>query len=86
MTMKLAPHRWLCQECNVISFRSGLLRAPSPFDPDDVLTGCPSCRSIGPFDPICDVAKCRASTTCGTPTPTGYRFTCSKHRPEEGKP
>ena len=29
----------------------------------------------------CDEPNCTAAVTCGTPTPDGYRRTCSKHQP-----
>ena len=30
----------------------------------------------------CDEPGCKEQVSCGTPTPTGYRNTCGKHRPK----
>lgn len=32
-------------------------------------------------DEMCDEPGCKEEITCGTPTPTGYRRTCSTHAP-----
>ena len=60
--------------------RSEVLTAPSPFDPDDQLSVCPKCREADPAAG-CDEPGCDAEGSCGTPTPDGYRVTCSKHWP-----
>ena len=73
--------KWRCQDCNEISIEQDLLHAPNPFKPSEVITGCPLCKSADGFDAICDVPGCESMVSCGTPTPDGYRHTCSKHNP-----
>jgi hypothetical protein len=72
---------WRCGNCEAIIDEEALLRAPSPFDPDETLRGCPECLCAEDFTPICDKDGCDAEVSCGTPTPTGYRRTCHEHKP-----
>jgi hypothetical protein len=58
-----------------------LLKAQNPFDADDIVIGCPKCKSIDSIVCVCDEDGCWDPGTCGTPTPDGYRNTCWKHRP-----
>ncbi len=57
------------------------LRAPNPFDPEEVIWGCPKCKTVNEIYPACDEEGCWEPTTCGTPTEAGYRTTCGKHKP-----
>lgn len=72
---------WWCDDCNAITTSGSLLRAAHPFDKDDVVTGCPECFGMD-LRLVCDEPGCTRLVTCGTPTPTGYRSTCSQHKPE----
>lgn len=36
---------WRCQDCDEISVESSLLTAPSPFDPRQTITGCPTAKA-----------------------------------------
>ncbi len=71
-----------CLECYWRGSMRDLLDAPHPFDNEDTVYGCPSCRVLG-FQWACDEPDCWDVVHCGTPTPSGYRRTCSKHRPED---
>jgi hypothetical protein len=71
--------RFRCTECGWIGLSDAMLRAPHPFDPDDIISGCPSCKLIGTFVNLCDEDGCNQQATCGWPSPTGYRRTCYKH-------
>lgn len=62
-----------------------VLQAPNPFDSTDTLQGCPECKSVETIFVACDEPDCWKQATCGTPTPSGYRQTCGKHVPKEGK-
>lgn len=71
--------KWRCESCNGISLGRELLTAPSPFDPDETLTGCPLCKSAEGFENICDEPGCKKHAGCGFPTSQGYRRTCYDH-------
>jgi hypothetical protein len=74
--------RWRCLACNTITEQDDLLHAPSPFDPDIVLTACPECRAVWDEtgEDLCDEPNCDRPTVCGWPTPEGgYRRTCNRH-------
>lgn len=78
--------QWRCRTCDRISLEPALLTAPSPFDPDDILTGCPLCKGCDEgFAEICDEPGCTNEAGCGFPTGNGgdqwggYRRTCSQH-------
>lgn len=86
MTRKTEDHRWRCRDCNAVSGHAGLLRAPSPFDPGQNITGCPSCKQCGSgFDELCDEPGCGYIAQNGWPTGDdsdafgGYRRTCYQH-------
>lgn len=57
-----------------------MLKAPSPFDSDDELQGCPKCKCVNTLVLACDVDGCWKETSCGFPTlDGGYRRTCGDH-------
>lgn len=58
-----------------------VLKAPSQFDPKDVLWACPKCKDVNVLYLACDEPGCWQMASCGTPTPSGYRSTCHKHCP-----
>lgn len=70
-------------ECGWHGTNGQVLKAPHPFDPTDDVWGCPQCRQIGTFSLACDEPDCWFDVSCGTPTASGYRKTCSQHRPSE---
>ena len=72
-----------CPECGWIGAIDKILTATSPFNPEDTVDGCPNCLDVVQFDQLCDEPGCNSVTSCGTPTPTGYRRTCRKHKPKE---
>lgn len=57
-----------------------VLKGRSPFSGEEI-EGCPRCLGIDCLEPVCDEPKCWQPTTCGTPTPEGYRRTCGQHCP-----
>ena len=70
---------WGCKCCDWIGKNDDLLRAPNPFRPEDEIVGCPKCQAVEDFFNVCDEPGCREESSCGFPTPSGYRRTCSKH-------
>lgn len=77
---------WKCGSCDKLVLDFALLRAPSPFDSDDILTGCPYCKQTSnSFDLMCDEPGCANTAHCGWPTGDdsdawgGYRNTCFAH-------
>lgn len=71
---------WECLTCSLISDTEELLRAPSPFDPEDVLVGCPGCKSTEGFTGLCEIEACNRAASCGGPGADGvYRQTCGEH-------
>lgn len=76
----LTPDRWRCRECHSVTHEVDMLHAPNPFDPEDILSGCPGCKTVDSWIELCD--ECDEQATCGTPTSDGgYRRTCYDHRP-----
>lgn len=76
---------WGCKNCGWIGKNKDLLCAPNPFltgekfpTPEEIL-GCPKCKSVENFVNVCDEPGCRDESSCGFPTTSGYRRTCSKH-------
>ena len=74
----------VCKECGWKGHTDEVLIAPHPFatERDEIVWGCPKCRSVGCFRTVCDEPDCWEEDTCGTPTPKGYRRTCGEHMPK----
>jgi len=70
-----------CKECGWGGTPDELLEAENPFDPSDIVFGCPACKSVDCFDFCCDEPGCWEPIICGINTDDGYRQTCSKHLP-----
>lgn len=77
--------KFRCKECDHVCTGLAVLTVPNPFYPADVLIGCPQCFAVGQLLGACDEPGCNAFSSCGGPTPDGYRTTCGKHAPW-GKP
>ena len=75
--------KWLCEECGKVAMETEVLTAPNPFEPSYPLYGCPSCKDVSTLVMACDETGCLREVCCGTPTPTGYRRTCSEHKPKQ---
>lgn len=74
-------NRWRCSECSSCFWDGEILRAPSPFDLDDIVTGCPSCKSVQSFEGACEMDGCDRAASGGYPLPEGYTWRCWEHRP-----
>jgi hypothetical protein len=74
-----------CTECDWHGLMSECPSAPNPFNTDITIYGCPACRAIDHFLPVCDECGCWRVIAVGSVTAAGYRNTCSKHRPREGE-
>lgn len=70
----------LCKECGRIVEEDKPLRAFSPFRKDEIIIGCPYCYAIDSMFMVCDEPGCSGAACVGTPTVSGYRNTCAKHR------
>ena len=71
--------KWKCEECDTITDEDKILIAESPFDPANMITGCPFCRSVNSLQAACDEYGCEKLASCGFPTAEGYRVTCGEH-------
>lgn len=78
----MTDRKLVCQECNWQGRTSDCLEATNPFGKEGTIHGCPDCKEVECFATACDEDGCWESVTCGTPTPDGYRMTCSKHEPK----
>jgi hypothetical protein len=74
-----APSKWLCTDCYFICAEP--LSAVSPFDSDDRLSGCPTCKSAETMVQACQFEGCEREATSGIPGLYGYRYfyACHKH-------
>jgi len=72
-------NKWRCPDCHWIGPTDDFLEGKNPFDETDTILGCPACKAIVNFDQVCDEDGCDALTSCGFPTPDGYRNTCYRH-------
>jgi hypothetical protein len=84
--MRRGQVKWRCPDCKTVTQDSKLLRAPNPFRPEDIITGCPGCRGVVEFDEMCDAEGCNNAASCGWPSEQGYRRTCYQHSTWSGQP
>jgi hypothetical protein len=84
-TLPDAPEEWLCKECNSIHVNP--LYATNPFDKEDYIIGCPSCKEINTLEQACQYKGCTRLSTAGIPNIYGYRYlwVCSEHIPFDRK-
>ena len=68
--------RYRCTECEQICTSGDILKATNPFNEDDRLSFCPNCKRAERLDLLCDVLDCENLSSCGWPSPEGYRLTC----------
>ena len=69
--------RWLCQDCGTVTADADLLRAPSPFDSEKEMSGCPKCKFHDAFAAACEICDKRA---CGGRNVDGvYQMLCGYH-------
>ncbi len=71
--------RWKCSECQEVVSAEQVMEAPDPFDSTLLVFGCQSCRMCVEFELVCDEAGCSSTVSCGWPSASGYRQTCSEH-------
>ena len=77
--LKPIKDKVLCQECGWFGHNEDVLAAENPFDKDEMVYGCPKCKSVDSVISACDAPGCWKKVTCGWPHPDGYRNTCSDH-------
>lgn len=77
-----APEKWLCDCCGDVCDKP--LSAPNPFDFDDYLQGCPSCKRAETLTQACQFPGCKRAASSGTPGAHGYRYfwACGLHHPK----
>jgi len=61
---------------------SKCLTAQNPFEKDEIIHGCPECKTVESIRCACEHPGCWEPVTCGTPTRDGYKNTCGDHAPE----
>ena len=71
--------RLVCLACSNTCSMDEMLKAPSPFDPEDTVVGCPACKEVNAFQTGCDILGCPEPVVYGRETPAGYLTTCAKH-------
>jgi len=82
--MKILQKMCKCGECGYVFPADDVLEAPNPFDvySDEVIEGCPKCKTPENILRLCDEPGCQHEASCGTPTKEdGYRRTCHLHIP-----
>ncbi len=69
--------------CDWKGMKDEVLNGTNPFDPTELIYGCPECLQINTTVYACDEPDCWMEVTCGTPTEDGYRSTCGLHAPKD---
>lgn len=76
------PKRLVCSDwrCLWSGLENEALQASNPFNAGCILLACPNCKQQS-LCTRCDEPECLCEATCGTPTTSGYRLTCWRHKP-----
>lgn len=79
-----APDKVICETYRRVCWRGTVkqvLRAQSPFDPEQEITACPNCKDDENLKAACDIEGCWNEATCGTPVPDARRYVrvCGEH-------
>lgn len=76
--------RWRCGSCKEIFPDTEVLIAKHPFAAGSI-SGCPRCSAALDSEAVlvCDVPGCDEDVSCGWPSKSGYRRTCSEHHKSE---
>lgn len=72
-----------CDCCGWIGNDTEVLTASNPFEPDEMIDGCPKCHCIDTMLTVCDEPGCTNLLTEGCPYPKGYSMKCKLHTPCE---
>ena len=70
--------KWICTECAFIGAIDEFDKVKDPHG-SDIWTVCPKCRTPERVTMACDEPGCNKESSCGFPTPAGYRRTCFNH-------
>ena len=68
-----------CEECSWMGDEDSILTDVNPFDPLDMIQGCPDCKSVNTLLAVCEYDYCQNIVTCGIPTDNGYKHVCGEH-------
>ena len=72
-----------CLACGHIFTGEDALESTSPFDEDDTIIGCPSCKAAEEIAVACDYEGCSHESTWGGVTPNGYTHGWLQHRKQD---
>ena len=72
MDLPEAPARWFCRECAAVSDTP--LEGRNPFDPNELVYGCPACKAVGTLEAACQMSGCDRPSVCGVPDVGGFRY------------
>jgi len=79
-------NKYICTNCHRNLYENELLVAQHPFDEEEKVYGCPTCKALDEIYCACDRDECWSKATCGTSTANGYLRVCGSHyRIEEEK-
>ena len=70
---------WVCSNCGGICETNEILKGNNPFDPKEIIHGCPSCKEIDTFTLVCEIESCITVAEGGIDTFDGYKHFCNRH-------
>ena len=81
--MKTEKDKAKCRECYWKGRYVEVLEAENPLDKDEIVSGCPQCKSVDTIESVCDEPGCWLGVSCSTPVKgkVRYRSTCGEHAP-----
>ena len=77
--MSIEKNKLKCSECGWKGDAKDILKAPSPFDPDDELYGCPKCKMANELITVCEHQGCWKEATNGGIVDGEYKRACFEH-------
>lgn len=80
------PAKARCRVCLWVGMWRDILRAPHPWDEDDILVGCPDCKAVNTVYEACGVDSCYdpfyVTHYPGGPGPKSGITLCERHQAE----
>ena len=81
----MVKNKVVCNKCGWHGKLKDTHTISHPYELGEILYLCPICLELeSSMVGACDEPYCQQISTCGTPTDSGYRRTCGKHRPIDG--
>ncbi len=72
-------NRYRCNDCNHVFTDDEVLVGKNPFQEEYTIYGCPNCKEVEDFIPLCQWGECSNHASAGIPYEDDYYHVCGDH-------